>query len=207
MLARQLDLLARPRDGAEKVSFDAQLAASTRIVLGQGAWVDRVPGWVRGHDRLFERLEQGTRWTTQRRVMYERTVDVPRLLARLPDDGPGAPILGDMARVLGRRYATRLTTIHLALYRDGRDSVAWHGDRVGRERSHTVVAIVSLGGARRFLLRPAGGGPSRAISVGCGDLMVLGGSCQRTWEHCVPKCARAEPRIAVMFREAYTSAR
>src|ERR687891_1000781 len=83
------------------------------------------------------------------------------------------------------------------------DSVAWHGDRVARHRAETVVAILSLGSPRRFLLRPKGGGRSLRFEPAGGDLLVLGGTCQRTWEHTVPKRAQAGPRISVMFREEY----
>jgi alkylated DNA repair dioxygenase AlkB len=132
--------------------------------------------------------------------MYERVVDVPRLVAELPDDGPGHPVLDRAARVLSRRYGLALARVSLAYYRDGRDSVAWHGDRLGHLVDDTVVAIVSLGEPRRFLLRPAGGGASRVFDLGWGDLLVMGGSCQRTWQHAVPKTAVAGPRISVQFR-------
>jgi alkylated DNA repair dioxygenase AlkB len=108
-----------------------------------------------------------------------------------------------MAAALGRHYGTDLATVSANLYRDGRDSVAWHGDRVGRRRAEAVVAIVSLGSPRRFLLRPKGGGRSLRLTPGPGDLLVLGGTCQRTWQHSVPKCAAAGPRVSVMFRESY----
>ena len=97
--------------------------------------------------------------------------------------------------------AGRLVAITANLYRDGNDSVAWHGDRIGRKHADTVVAILSLGSTRRFLLRPDGGGPSIRYELAPGDLIVLGGTCQKTWEHCVPKRAWAGPRISVMFRE------
>ena len=87
-------------------------------------------------------------------------------------------------------------------YRDGRDSVAWHGDTIGRGRTaDTMVAIVSVGDPRRLLLRPRGGGASIALTMGHGDLVVMGGSCQRTWEHAILKTARpVGPRISVQFR-------
>ena len=74
-----------------------------------------------------------------------------------------------------------------------------------RPRGHRIrcggVATLSLGGPRRFLMRPKGGGPSRSFRLGWGDLMVMGGAAQRTWEHCVPKPrGPANPRISVMFR-------
>jgi alkylated DNA repair dioxygenase AlkB len=105
-----------------------------------------------------------------------------------------------MRRALDRRYATAFERISLAYYRDGRDSVAWHGDYVARRMETALVATVSVGAPRRFLLRPHGGGRSIAYSIGWGDLIVMGGTCQRTWQHSVPKVARAEPRIAIMFR-------
>lgn len=132
--------------------------------------------------------------------MYERVVDVPRLVATLPDDGPGHPILEAVAVTLSSHYGRPLFDISLAAYRDGRDSVAFHGDRLGKERADAIVAILSLGFARRFLLRRAGGGSSRAFTLGGGDLLVMGGTCQLTWEHAVPKLAHAGLRISVQFR-------
>jgi alkylated DNA repair dioxygenase AlkB len=92
----------------------------------------------------------------------------------------------------------------MCLYRDGRDSVAWHGDTHGRSaHCDTMVAIVSFGSPRNLLLRPRAGGDSRRFPLGHGDLIVMGGSCQRTWEHAVPKTARAVgPRVSVQFRPA-----
>ena len=114
--------------------------------------------------------------------------------------GSGHPVLEQAAAALSRRYGLALARISLAFYRDGRDSVAWHGDRLGHLADDTVVAIVSLGEPRRFLLRPVTGGASRAFDLGWGDLLVMGGSCQRTWQHAVPKMAQAGPRMSVQFR-------
>jgi alkylated DNA repair dioxygenase AlkB len=133
--------------------------------------------------------------------MYDRIVAEPRLTTRLWADPP-APV-PQMASALSAHYGCDLTTVSANLYRDGNDSVAWHGDRVGRRRAQTIVAIVSLGAPRRFLLRPVGGGRSLRLTPGAGDLMVLGGTCQRTWQHSVPKCASAGPRVSIMFREEY----
>jgi alkylated DNA repair dioxygenase AlkB len=139
--------------------------------------------------------------------MYDRVVDVPRLLswygedAQLPD-----PLLLQAREALDRHYVDELgepfRTAGLCYYRDGRDSVAWHGDTIGRSRyQDTMVAIVSLGAARRLMLRPRSGGPSLGFPLGHGDLIVMGGSCQRTWEHAIPKTAKpVGPRISVQFR-------
>jgi alkylated DNA repair dioxygenase AlkB len=139
--------------------------------------------------------------------MYDRVVDVPRLLSfygegeTLPD-----PLLSEARDALSARYADELgepfTTAGLCFYRDGNDSVAWHGDTIGRSRTEdTMVAIVSFGNPRRLMLRPRGGGQSIGFALGHGDLIVMGGSCQRTWEHAILKTARpAGPRISVQFR-------
>jgi len=180
--------------------FDRRLARLCHMPLDEGAWVDHVPGWLEGHEALLEALWLTTRWQSHRRRMYERVVDVPRLVATLPADGPGHPVLPEVADALSARYGRPLPDVSLAAYRDGRDSVAFHGDRLGIDRADAIVAIVSLGAPRRFLLRRAGGGASRAFNLGRGDLLVMGGTCQLTWEHAVPKVAHAGLRISVQFR-------
>jgi len=179
-----------------------------RTPLTHGAWVDFLPGWITGADALFERLAGAVPWRAERRMMYDRVVDVPRLLCfyaeeqALPD-----PVLALARDALTEHYRAELgeplCTAGLCLYRDGRDSVAWHGDTIGRGSTEdTVVAIVSLGTPRPLLLRPRdGNGPVLRRDAGHGDLLVMGGSCQRTWEHAVPKSTRVTgPRISVQFR-------
>src|ERR1700722_16188574 len=184
------------------------LAASTRRApLARGAWLDVRPGWLTGADGLFERLGAPVPWRAERRPMYDRVVDVPRLLCFYgEDDELPDPVLDRARRTLSEHYGPELgepfATAGLCLYRDGRDSVAWHGDRIGRGRTEeTMVAILSLGAPRPLMLRPRGGGPALRHDLGHGDLIVMGGSCQRTWEHAIPKTARpVGPRISVQFR-------
>ncbi|ROP55172.1 alpha-ketoglutarate-dependent dioxygenase AlkB [Streptomyces sp. PanSC9] len=180
----------------------------SRTELGAGAWIDVLPGWLSGADALFEQLAAEVPWRAEQRKMYDNVVAVPRLLAHYRAGEPlPHPVLDEARTALSRHYAEELgepfTTAGLCFYRDGRDSVAWHGDRIGRgAREDTMVAILSVGEPRDLLLRPAGGG-GRTVRrpLGHGDLIVMGGSCQRTWEHCVPKTARAAgPRISVQFR-------
>lgn len=174
--------------------------------LSGGAWVEVRPGWVSGSLEVFDALCTDIPWRAEQRQMYERMLPVPRLLsfydagAQLPH-----PLLAHAREDLSRHYRDRLpegfATSGLALYRDGADSVAWHGDRIGRSRdADTLIAIVSLGSPRTLLLRPRGGGSSRRFVLGSGDLLVMGGSCQRTWDHAVPKAPGAGPRISVQFR-------
>ena len=178
-----------------------------RRILAGGAWVDAWPGWVRGADALFERLIDVVPWRAERRPMYDRVVNVPRLQSFYDEDRPlPDPGLDVLRQALDRRYGAELgepfCTAGLCLYRNGQDSVAWHGDTIGRGATHdTMVAIVSLGATRPLLLRPRSGGRSHRVELGCGDLLVMGGSCQRTWEHAVPKTRRPiGPRISVQFR-------
>ncbi|NGO10604.1 alpha-ketoglutarate-dependent dioxygenase AlkB [Streptomyces sp. HC44] len=178
-----------------------------RTRLGDGAWIDLLPGWLRGADALFARLATEVPWRAERRQMYENTVDVPRLLAHYSaDDELPHPVLDEARDTLSSYYADELgepfTTAGLCYYRDGRDSVAWHGDRTGRgAREDTMVAILSVGAPRDLLLRPRRGGAGIRRPLGHGDLIVMGGSCQRTWEHAIPKTTRATgPRISIQFR-------
>ncbi len=193
---------------AEETVGVGPLSAVRRTQLGYGAWIDVLPGWFSGADPLFGRLVEEIPWRAESREMYDRVVDVPRLVHTygirdaLPD-----PALTLARDALTGHYADELgepfVTAGCCYYRDGRDSVAWHGDTLGRGKTQdTMVAIVSFGSPRKLLLRPrAKGGATTGFVLGHGDLLVMGGSCQRTWEHAVPKTARpVGPRISVQFR-------
>ncbi|MEH1164198.1 alpha-ketoglutarate-dependent dioxygenase AlkB [Micromonospora sp. CPCC 205539] len=178
-----------------------------RHQLTRGAWVDHLPGWVHGSDAVLDTLLNDVPWRAERRTMYDSEVDVPRLLCWYDGDRPlPHPVLTAARTALTRHYAPELgepfVTAGMCLYRSGRDSVAWHGDTIGRSaHSDTVVAILSFGSPRPLLLRPRGGGDSLRFPVGHGDLIVMGGSCQRTWEHAIPKTTRpVGPRVSVQFR-------
>ncbi|MGW0043519.1 alpha-ketoglutarate-dependent dioxygenase AlkB [Rhodococcus sp. NPDC003348] len=184
-----------------------------RRILTAGAWVDVRPGWLTGSERVFTDLIDASRpdavpWRAERRRMYDRVVDVPRLVSFYDEGVPlPDPVLTDARDALSAHYLSELgepfTTAGMCWYRDGSDSVAWHGDTIGRSATEdTMVAILSLGEARPLTLRPrGGGGETIRFSLGHGDLLVMGGSCQRTWEHAVPKTTRPTgPRISVQFR-------
>ena len=193
----QLGLFDDGAPGVGQQGFTAPL----RLELGAGAWVEHRPGWLAGHGKLFDTLRLEMKWHVERRAMYDAVIDVPRLTATIPDDGPCPPELAGARDALERRYRRRFESVRLAWYRDGRDSVAMHGDRIGQRIADTVVAILSLGAARRFLLKPAAGGRSLRFDLGGGDLLVMGGACQRTWRHGIPKVKSAGPRISIQFRE------
>lgn len=200
----QASLLDATPDGPELGALGSTVR---RRELSDDAWIDVRPGWVSGADVLFERLVDAVPWKAERRRMYDRVVDVPRLVCFYDEDSPLPESLLQSARAaLSAHYADELgepfRTAGLCFYRDGRDSVAWHGDTIGRSKHEdTMVAILSVGAPRPLLLRPRAGGQTLRYPLGHGDLLVMGGSCQRTWEHAVPKTSRpAGPRISVQFR-------
>jgi alkylated DNA repair dioxygenase AlkB len=190
--------------GSAEPRIDETFAGIERVELTHGAWVDHLPGWLEGDDVVMGDLVRTAPWKTSTRPMYDRIVAVPRLTAwwtwrgEQPSGLP--PVLERVRDALSRRYATLFTSCGCNLYRDGSDSVAWHGDRIKRELVEAHVAIVSVGEPRKLLLRPVGGGQSRTFKLGHGDLFVMGGTCQRTWQHSVPKCASAGPRMSITFR-------
>ena len=179
-----------------------------RRPLGNGAWIDIRSRWLTDADDLLTELLASVPWRAERRQMYDRVLDVPRLVSfhDLTVEDPPHPGLGRLRRRLNDIYAGELgepfTTAGLCWYRDGSDSVAWHGDTIGRSSTQdTMVAIVSLGATRTFALRPRGGGASLRLPQAHGDLLVMGGSCQRTWEHSVPKTSSAAgARVSIQFR-------
>jgi alkylated DNA repair dioxygenase AlkB len=183
--------------------FDGSFSDVHRIHLDERSWVDHGPGWLRGSDHVFETVLASRGWGERTRWMYDHRVREPRLTAPWSLDS-GAPleprVLEEIRLHLSARYGVIFDSAGFNLYRDGRDSVAWHADRIEREIVDPVIALVSLGEPRRFLLRPRGGGSSIAFQLGRGDLLVSGGSATRRWEHCVPKVARAGARISVAYR-------
>jgi alkylated DNA repair dioxygenase AlkB len=190
------------------VAFDASFSELQRIDLDPDSWIEYQPAWVSGSDDLFAEILESRDWGQRSRRMYDNTVLEPRLTApwRAESNEPLEPsILEDMRVALSERYGVEFDSVGFNLYRDGQDSVAWHGDRIRKEIEEPIVVLVSLGQPRKFLLRRAGGGakeggPSKSFLLGRGDLLTTGGKTQRAWDHSVPKVARAGPRISLAFR-------
>jgi alkylated DNA repair dioxygenase AlkB len=188
---------------AQGTGTDASFRGLRRTELDADSWVDHCPGWMSGSDRAFEELLRDVAWSQRRRWMYDRQVDEPRLTSWRRMDlssGDFSPWLEDARAALSARYGVHFDSLGINLYRDGADSVAWHRDRIPPEIVAPVVALVSLGEPRTFLLRPVGGGRSRAFRLGHGDLLVTGGQTQRRFEHSVPKAKAAGPRMSLAFR-------
>ncbi len=190
--------------GTDQVGVDPGFGSLDRRWLDSASYLDYCPGWLSGADAVFEQLVDGVAWLTRTVPMYDRVVDEPRLHSwwRASSGTPEPlPVLAEARPVLGERYGIVFDSIGLNYYRDRHDSVAWHRDRHQRSVRDPVVAIVSVGDRRPFRLRPHGGGASIAYHLGHGDLLVMGGCCQHSWEHTVPKMSTGVgPRISITYR-------
>lgn len=184
---------------------DAEFSAVERITLGDESWVDYASNWLTGSDLVFDEVLDVVEFRQRSNIaMYDSVVDEPRLSSWWHVDSGSPeplPILADLRHLLIDRYQRPFDSIGFNLYRDRNDSVAWHGDRHRQHVSDPVVAIISLGSPRPLKLRPRGGGTSVSWNLGGGDLLVMGGSCQHDWEHCVPKRSRpVGPRLSITYR-------
>ncbi len=190
--------------GACEPAADPAFGGAERLDLDDRSWVEFVPGWLDGADRLFDDVVAAVELRQRTAIpMYDSLVVEPRLTGGWRAERGPEPVelLADLRRLVSERYDRSFDSIGFNLYRDGLDSVAWHGDRHRHRVVNPVVAILSVGAARPLKLRPRGGGASHSWDLGGGDLFVMGGACQHDWEHCVPKIRRAVgPRLSITFR-------
>ena len=213
MIEQPLFSLARTPDpdlertGGMNVAVDETFATAARIQLNDTSWVDHVQGWLAGDSELMEALMRQASWEQRTRWMYTRRVDEPRLTAEYPviADAP-QPVLHYLTEVLSEHYGRAYARLWMNWYRDNNDGTGWHADRPQNQLDETVIPVLSLGATRRFLIRPEGGGPSTAIVAHGGDLVVMGGRCQKDYEHCVPKQRQhAGARLSLNFSTAIPS--
>jgi alkylated DNA repair dioxygenase AlkB len=189
------------RTGGLQVAADATFSTASRIQLDQTSWIDYVPGWLAGDGALMSMLMDEADWQQRSRWMYTRVVAEPRLTAEYPliADAP-QPVLRYLAEVMSAHYRRRYTRLWMNWYRDNTDGTGWHADRPANKLDEAVIPVLSLGAPRRFLIRPAAGGPSRTLTVHGGDLVVMGGRCQKDYQHSVPKQRRpAGARLSLNF--------
>ena len=162
------------------------------------------PGRVPAHKaaQWFDSLLADMPWRGLRRPMYERMVDVPRLVCGLDLRDPDlSPLLRAALSVVQALSPAPFTHVGLNLYRDERDSVAPHGDRVSELVPGWPIALLSLGAARPMRIRAQSGGPGRQVLLEPGSVLLMSHASQRTHEHGIPKCSQAVgPRISLAFR-------
>jgi alkylated DNA repair dioxygenase AlkB len=192
----QLDLF-----DTEEFAVDEAFSTVQRVWLDDTSWVEHVPGWLSGSRELLAELQDSAPWEQRERWMYTRMVTEPRLTAeyRVLADAP-QPQLRAIAAALSDHYDVPYDGVWMNLYRDHQDGTGWHADRPANRPPTAIVPVLSLGAARRFLIRPESGGPSTVFTPASGDLIVMGGRCQRDWRHCVPKQKTpAGPRSSLNF--------
>jgi alkylated DNA repair dioxygenase AlkB len=178
-------------------------AKRRRLALDATSWIEWLPGWLDEPAALFEELRATLPWEQRDRRMWEKTVTEPRLTAELADVARAPAALRAAAARLSTQYGVPYDYLWVNFYRDGRDSTAWHGDRISGRRDRSVVPVLTLGATRRFLIKPRIGGASHALWPDAGDLLVMGGACQRDWVHAVPKApGAAGARISVNFQSS-----
>ena len=181
-------------DAGPQLLFDDELG---RISYQPGFLAEAAAsGW-------FEAMQRDIPWQSQRRQMYDREVDVPRLLASyaLDDRALPAPIAAAAARV---REATAVdfNSVGLNLYRDGRDSVAPHNDHLNEMVQGQPIALLSFGATRTMVIR-AKAPPRRVLRLPLesGSLLMMSYATQHHYDHGIPKLdAPVGPRISLAFR-------
>lgn len=182
----------------------------TRLDLGDGAWVEHTPGMF--DPGLFGALRASLAWKQEAIRLYGREVMQPRLTAWYGEPGAVYTYSGRtfhplawtgellaLRSILGGSFNSCLCN----LYRDGRDSIGLHADDEPELGARPTIASVSLGSARKFVLREVGGERRKLVfELGSGDLLVMGGTTQRYWKHEVRKtAARVGERINLTFRQ------
>ena len=194
---------------SRQLALFASAAAPTRLVGDHGD-VTYVPEFIDRDlaDALVRELSADTQWRADSRVMYGKRVLVPRQTAgrgeKMPQ--PWTPALSVVRGMVERHTGTAFDYVFLNRYRDGRDAVAWHGDRDGTRDARLVVASLSLGATREFQLRPKKESGLRhdpvSVDVAHGDLIVMAGDTQLYWEHRVKRDPRITgERLNVTFRQ------
>ncbi len=194
------------------VAIDAG-APTERIALDATSWVDVSRAWLNNADELFVHLRDTVAWRSSQLFRYDHVVEEKRLGASwqrgraLPH-----PVLADVTRWIQRTHRVEFAGFSMIQYRDSGDGQGFHRDTDMRWLDDTIIAVLTLGATRPWLLRPRGNrftdapaqGATHDLSPATGDLLVMGGRCQADWEHSVPylRGRAVEPRISLQWRFA-----
>ncbi len=193
-------------------------AAVERIQLDETSWVDVARGWLADADAdtVFGALRDGVAWQTSRLYRYDHWVEERRLGAVWRSGHPlPHPTVAEVHRHLQHRYGVRFDGFGLIQYRDGNDGQAFHRDTDLRWLDDTIIAVLTLGARRPWLLRPRTSrydhsetrGAVIDIAPGPGDILVMGGRCQADWEHAVPYRPREAVNTRISIQWRYSSGR
>ena len=202
-------------------------AVTERIALDETSWVDVSRNWIVGADELFDHLHEHTAWRTTQLLRYDQMVEERRLSAGWQRGRPlPHPVLADITRAIQRKYRVEFPSFGIIQYRDGSDGQGFHRDTDMRWLDDTIIAVLTLGAQRPWLLRPrtnrflnhlgagrnamAGEaqGATHDLAPAAGDLLVMGGRCQADWEHSVAyRKSRLDPPVGVRISLQWRAAR
>ncbi len=194
----------------------AQTATTLEAIALDGGELRFAPAWLEAAeaDALLAALQAEVPWERHRLKMFGREIDAPRLSCWIGDPGaaytysrvrfsprPWTPALAALRARVSAAAGEAFNSVLANLYRDGADAMGWHADDEPELGPAPVIASLSLGAERRFALRPRAGGPSRALPLPHGSLLVMAGATQRHWQHALPRSAKvAGPRLNLTFR-------
>lgn len=162
---------------------------------------------------LFEQLLRDVPWKQEAITLFGKSVLQPRLQAWYGDKGyqysgltlpatPWLPALLSIKQQCEAISGQSYNSVLVNLYRDGQDSMGWHQDNEVELGKNPVIASLSLGESRRFLLRHLHCKSKMEYELTSGSLLIMAGELQHFWQHSVPKTARPkEPRINLTFRQ------
>ena len=187
---------------------------ATGIALAAGAWLEHDPRWIAPDDAddLLRALREELAWEQREIVIFGRRVPQPRLIAWAGDLGyrysgqtleprPFGPVAGALLARVQARAGVTFNHLLANRYRTGEDSMGFHADDEPELGPDPVVASVSLGQARRLVVKPRRGGEKLGLDLGHGALLIMGGTCQRHYVHGIPRQpAVAGERISLTFR-------
>lgn len=196
-------------------------ASVERIALDDTSWVDVSRGWLADHEDVFATLQSTVAWRTTRVFRYERAVEERRLSASWRRGQPlPHPSLAEATRWIQNRYKTLFEGFAMVQYRDKSDGQGFHRDTDMRWLDDTVIAVLTLGAKRPWLLRPRDArfvdighgstaiqGATMDLAPGPGDLLVMGGRCQADWEHSVAYLDRNRADVGVRISLQWRFAR
>ena len=187
-----------------------------------GAELRYAPDWLPAPiaDELFFTVRQSVPWETHRIRLFGRWVDSPRLSCWIGDAEAAytysgtrfephawSPGLQDLRRQLATELGSEFNSVLANRYRDGRDCMGWHSDNEASLGMQPVIASVSLGASRRFVLKHRQGAPKVELSLPHGSLLVMGGETQSNYQHALPRTAKpVGERINLTFRRVFPNA-
>lgn len=175
-----------------------------------------MPNYLPRHrtDELLQVLWQDLHWQQWSIGLFGRKILQPRLTAWASDNGvtyrysglalepqPWHPQLRILQTQLTADSGASFNSVLANAYRTGQDSMGWHSDNEPELGLRPVIASISLGATRRFLIRRGKSGPSKKVELEDGSLLLMQGDSQHIWQHCIPKTKKpVDLRINLTFR-------